>query len=292
MSYYENRYTGPTSPSVVEMEQRVGEVSPRGSTVKDVANYEEAPPPYYTKPFPNGNRTAGESTTTTGGNTWAPTPTKTPAGADPEDPEADCCDEECQECCGPFLCMILIMGVIGLIIWAIVEASDGGGGGGYRGGGCFPAGTPVLMEDGSYKAIDNIRLGDHLAGGGRVQGTMQFEGEEMFLYDGIAVGGAHTVYDEASGKWAKIAIVGKAAPELGIPDVFYDLITEKHRILIKKPDGDSKSHVLFADYAEIDWSKEIEDYELSVLNSGKGTEISAHGATKASLASATCAKAA
>merc|ERR1719229_1360025 len=137
MSYYENRYTGPSSPSVVEMEQRVGEVSPRGSTVKDVADYEEAPPPYYTKPFPNGNRTAGEaeSTTTTGGNTWAPTPNKTPAGADPEDPDAGCeCDDECQECCGPFLCMILIMGVIGLIIWAIVEASDGGGGGGYRGG--------------------------------------------------------------------------------------------------------------------------------------------------------------
>lgn len=35
-------------------------------------------------------------------------------------------------------------------------------GGGRGGGGCFVRGTPVLMADGSYKAIDHIKVGDEV----------------------------------------------------------------------------------------------------------------------------------
>merc|ERR1719410_818638 len=126
------------TPSVQELQPVA-----RGSSMDG-----EAPPPSYeesathnvtagagTKQVWNGysptgaNDTAG-ATTTEGEDNW--NPKKATPAIDPEDPEdpgfdEECCDEECRECMAPFCCFLLVAGVIGLIIWAIVEASEGGG---------------------------------------------------------------------------------------------------------------------------------------------------------------------
>merc|ERR1719211_113376 len=82
-----------TSPSLVEMEG----IAPRGQGT-------EAPPPSHdygeeAKPTHWGTTAGGEGETTKGA--WA---------GDEEDPTSnneDCCDDDFQECCLPFLCFLM-----------------------------------------------------------------------------------------------------------------------------------------------------------------------------------------
>merc|ERR1711933_617839 len=119
---------------------------------------------------------------------------------------------------------------------------------------------------GSTNAIENLRIGNRILNGGAVQATMQFAGEPVFDVQGVAVAADHTVFDSGTQRWMKVRDVVQEDSELYTHDVLFDLITEKHTIVVKSPS--TMKNVLFADYAEIDWSQSIENHELCVLNSG------------------------
>jgi hypothetical protein len=67
-------------------------------------------------------------------------------------------------------------------------------------GTCFAKGTPVLLRDGTTKAIETIRLGDVLAEGGIVTACHSFwSPDDLYSLEGIQVTGDHLVWT-ADGK--------------------------------------------------------------------------------------------
>lgn len=62
-------------------------------------------------------------------------------------------------------------------------------------GTCFVKGTPVLLGDGTTKAIESIRLGEILAEGGVVTACHSFwSPDDLYLLEGILVTGDHLVW--------------------------------------------------------------------------------------------------
>jgi hypothetical protein len=86
----------------------------------------------------------------------------------------------------------------------------GGFVGGFIGGTifCFTPETPILMADHSEKAIGDLRLGDLLAGGGKVMGWGQGYAETLYLYKNTKVTGSHAVFED--GKWIRVKQSGFA----------------------------------------------------------------------------------
>ena len=68
--------------------------------------------------------------------------------------------------------------------------------------GCFLAGTPVTMADGSTKPIEQIELEDNVAVGGYVFATGKFIINDLHDYKGIKVSGSHMVKED--GKWIRV----------------------------------------------------------------------------------------
>ena len=68
--------------------------------------------------------------------------------------------------------------------------------------GCFLAGTPVTMADGSTKPIEEIELEDNVAVGGYVFATGKFIINDLHDYKGIKVAGSHMVKED--GEWKRV----------------------------------------------------------------------------------------
>jgi hypothetical protein len=123
--------------------------------------------------------------------------------------------------------------------------------------GCFIEGTKILMEDGTSKNIENIKLGDRLAEGGIVYSLFQALVTEIYQYKNNLVTGGHAVLED--GKWIRIEDSVRAFKQEGIFAV-YNLSNEDHRII-------SNNGIEFADYDETDLGSKINDKEsLEVLN--------------------------
>jgi hypothetical protein len=126
-----------------------------------------------------------------------------------------------------------------------------------RSRGCFIEGTKILMEDGTSKNIENIKLGDRLAEGGVVYSLFQALVTEIYQYKNNLVTGGHAVLED--GKWIRIEDSVRAFKQEGIFAV-YNLSNEDHRII-------SNNGIEFADYDETDLGSKINDKEsLEVLN--------------------------
>ena len=114
-----------------------------------------------------------------------------------------------------------------------VSAGQGGGRGGPNGGsggggsGCFVLGTPFLMDDGSYKAVEDIRTGDEIYGG-IVTGTKSGMGDDdWYSYKDVHVHEEHFVLED--GVWMYVKDSSHAIP-IETPDVYYTLDTTNHRL--------------------------------------------------------------
>ena len=104
-----------------------------------------------------------------------------------------------------------------------------GGRGGDGGGGasCFVLGTPFLMDDGSYKAVEDIRTGDEIYGG-IVTGTRSGMGDDdWYSYKDVHVHEEHFVLED--GVWMYVKDSSHAIP-IETPDVYYTLDTTNHRL--------------------------------------------------------------
>ena len=108
---------------------------------------------------------------------------------------------------------------------------------------CFSLDTSVTLKDGSVKKMKDVCLGDLLASGSRVIGTMRVANthDETFFriiphmlnVPTVLVTGSHYVYNEHSGKYCKARNHPRAVAT-GIKDKeFVCLITDDHKICIE-----------------------------------------------------------
>jgi len=116
---------------------------------------------------------------------------------------------------------------------------------------CFPAGTPVLCEDGTFKAIENLVVGDRLAshaGSNIVESTFVFDGSQtnMVSIEGVIVSTNHFI--RHGGNWIPAGKHPSASPAASHKTI-YCLNTSRHTFWIRSANG---SHLLVADFEESD----------------------------------------
>jgi len=124
---------------------------------------------------------------------------------------------------------------------------------------CFPKGVKVTMNDGTKKNIEDIRVGDVVALGGRVYAlySQDYSDHSLFNYRGVAVAGSHPVLD-IGGKWTRVKDSPHATLSDVRADVVYDFSCEKHLVLI--------NDIMFSDFAESDDFYLSEEESIEKLN--------------------------
>jgi hypothetical protein len=130
---------------------------------------------------------------------------------------------------------------VGMETWASNKQADAQAG--AAGGGCFPAGTMIEMNDGTQKKIEDIKIGDETFGG-KVTKVIVGEASGFVWYDynGVIVTGDHPVME--SGAWVRVKD-SKQAEELEVEfDVLYNFSNVGHVIII--------NNFVFSDFDEVD----------------------------------------
>ena len=122
------------------------------------------------------------------------------------------------------------------------QRDSGGGGGG--GDSCFAHGVKFLMADGSTKEIQDIKVGDYMAEGGRVYGVLQGDGtiEDWYIYDGVYVTGSHFVKED---KWVPVSKSEGAELLWGGFDTWYCVLNEHHLMV-------ADNYQVFTDFDAVD----------------------------------------
>jgi hypothetical protein len=145
------------------------------------------------------------------------------------------------------------------------------------GGGCFIAGTPITMADGTTKPVEQVDLRDEVAVGGYVFATGKFIIDNLYEYKGIKVSGLHMVKED--GRWMRV-MDSEHGVSLGDDEhVVYVFGSEYRRIVI--------NGIEFTDYFEIsekeellnhgdkffgiwqDHDRQIHEKNVKILNDGK-----------------------
>jgi hypothetical protein len=145
------------------------------------------------------------------------------------------------------------------------------------GGGCFLAGTPITMTDGTTKPVEQVDLRDEVAVGGYVFATGKFIIDNLYEYKGIKVSGLHMVKED--GVWMRV-MDSEHGVSLGDEEhVVYVFGSEYRRIVI--------NGIEFTDYFEIsekeellnhgdkffgiwqDHDRQIHEKNVKILNDGK-----------------------
>lgn len=148
---------------------------------------------------------------------------------------------------------------------------------GEGGSGCFVAGTPITMADGTTKPVEQVDLRDEVAVGGYVFATGKFLIDNLYEYKGIKVSGEHMVKED--GVWMRV-MDSEHGVSLGDDEhVVYVFGSEYRRIVI--------NGIEFTDYFEIsekeellnhgdkffgiwqDHDRQIHEKNVKILNDGK-----------------------
>ena len=138
--------------------------------------------------------------------------------------------------------------------------NDGGGGGG---GGCFAPDTLLTLANGRTRRIDEIQIGDEIAGGGIVLIAGRFLAHDLYRLDDVRVTGEHIVRGEAG--WLRVRNHPRAVREVGGPWKTVNLVTSNNRMIC--------GGVLFADQMEFggvfleDMMAQGADDRIEALNS-------------------------
>ena len=143
----------------------------------------------------------------------------------------------------------------------------GGGYGGRGGGGCFAAGTRVVLRDGSARAIERVVVGERLAGNSVAVATLRFDAAAaapLFEVRGVRVTADHAVLLDGRFVRARDAPGACVAPAAA-DGLVYDLITTNHRIRLVADDG---AELECADYLELPEGRVAYDQLLGRLNAG------------------------
>lgn len=128
------------------------------------------------------------------------------------------------------------------------------------GGGCFAAGVEVYMKDGTWKAVDQLELGDDTYCG-EVVGWGKVYNPNMWTYRGMTVSGTHAFFDE--GRWTETENLPDAKRLEGEQVVYPVVIKNTHLMITRAPldvTGRSGELHLSADFEEVfngdDFSRE------------------------------------
>lgn len=130
---------------------------------------------------------------------------------------------------------------------------------------CFAEGTPVVMEDGTVKAVNDIEIGDRVLLGGLVYGRGEVLSDEMYIYDKLLVSGSHAVFEETTlgYKWIRVRDSNKAQKvDLGHGGTVkvYPIVNE-HMLMVT-------NNTISADMAEVPNTELYSDTKrIEVLNS-------------------------
>ena len=156
-----------------------------------------------------------------------------------------------------------------------VGGSSSGAPGG--GGGCFLAGTPITMADGTTKPVELVDLRDEVAVGGYVFATGKFLIDNLYDYKGVKVSGEHMVKEDDV--WMRVKDSAHSVSMGDDEHVVYVFGTEYRRIII--------NGIEFTDYFEIsekeelfnhgdkffgiwqDHDRQIHEKNVKILNDGK-----------------------
>jgi hypothetical protein len=126
---------------------------------------------------------------------------------------------------------------------------------------CFAPNTPILMADGKYKKIKDIKVGEEVMLGGKVTAITSISSDDLYTYNGVEVSGGHAVYED--GKWTRVKD-SKYSVKIDLTEeaTVYPMNTEKHLIVTKNQ--------IWADLEEITASQDKSDEEIIVeLNKQK-----------------------
>lgn len=117
---------------------------------------------------------------------------------------------------------------------------------------CFDAETEILMEDGSYKKIKHIKLGDRIELGGLVTAIGQSASNDMYNYNGVKVSSGHALFED--GKWTRVSESKYGKKIEGQKSLVFPMSTEHHIIVTKGQ--------IWADNLEVDDTYDFKDSEI------------------------------
>jgi hypothetical protein len=126
---------------------------------------------------------------------------------------------------------------------------------------CFDGETEILMEDGDYKKIKTLKVGDRIALGGMITAIGQGLTSNLYDYNGVKVSGGHAVYENK--KWTRVE-KSKDGKDLNIKEnvIVYPMASEHHLIVTKNQ--------VWADSEEVNNTYDKKDSEImKELNSKK-----------------------
>lgn len=142
--------------------------------------------------------------------------------------------------------------VIGAVVGAIVGALVGLF--------CPIYNTPILMEDGSWKMVQDLRIGDRTMYGGVVMGVGEVMSNDIWTIDGVSVSGNHVFFDGF--KWVRAKeckFATRVEFEQGQYCKVYPIMTETH-ILIT-------GGLVSRDFVETNEATTVTDAErIAILN--------------------------
>lgn len=129
---------------------------------------------------------------------------------------------------------------------------------------CHAAGTMFQMEDGTVKAVEDIKIGDAMLEGGKVFAVGQCELNDLWNYKGVRVSPEHAVLE--NGAWVRVKDSRKAKPvDDDSPVVVFPICNENHVMI-------GENGTVWADFAETDQGTSVNDAErLAFMNNDRET---------------------
>jgi hypothetical protein len=126
---------------------------------------------------------------------------------------------------------------------------------------CFTPDTEILMANGKYKKIKQIKLGEEVMLGGKVTAIGTAMAKDLYLYDGVEVSEGHALYE--NGIWLRVED-SRYAVKIDQDEEFlvYPMATENHLVVTKGQ--------IWADIMETDDKhNQTEDGRIQELNNQK-----------------------
>ena len=132
------------------------------------------------------------------------------------------------------------------------------------GGKCFASNTRILMNDGNFKYIKDVNIGDILWNNNTVEGKMNFSGKDTKLVNNSGIISTFSHHMLYNGRFMKSGHVPGSKDIRETVDILYDIDTENHRIVIL---NDNNEGVTYTDFTEVDdETGKVYEYELDLLN--------------------------
>ena len=107
---------------------------------------------------------------------------------------------------------------------------------------CHTAGTLIAMADGTYKPVEQLKMGDETLLGGEVLGRGEVLATDLYSYRGTVLNGRHAVFED--GQWLRVE-QSALATQLDVPPAtVYPIVTANHLLVCEQ--------YICADLAEYD----------------------------------------